>query len=121
KHRPRSEYIDVARSAVRYTCTRQLSDGAWRYGEEPKYQWIDNFHTAYNLDSLHRYWQATGDSDVKPAIDRGYEYFKRTFFETSGRPRYYHDRTYPIDIQCAGQAIDTFCLFSSWDTEALTH
>src|SRR5690606_32149329 len=28
KHRARSEYIDVARSAVRYTCTRQLSDGA---------------------------------------------------------------------------------------------
>jgi polysaccharide biosynthesis protein VpsJ len=119
KHRPRDEYRAVAREAVLYSCLRQQANGAWWYGEEPKYHWIDNFHTGYNLDSLKFYADATGDDTVRPHIERGYEYFKDTFFEASGRPRYYHNRTYPIDIQCAAQAIDTFCLFSDDDPAAL--
>jgi hypothetical protein len=119
KHRPRDEYRAVAREAALYSCLRQRPDGSWWYGEEPKYHWIDNFHTAYNLDSLKCYADATGDNTVRPHIERGYAYFKATFFETSGRPRYYHNRTYPIDIQCAAQAIDTFCLFADEDPAAL--
>ena len=91
-------------------CARQLPDGAWRYGEAPKYHWIDNFHTAYNLDSIRRYVDNTGDESFRPQLERGYSYFKSTFFEPSGRPRYYHNRTYPVDIQCAAQAIDILLL-----------
>ena len=113
------EYLRVARDAVNYSCSRQLSNGAWWYGEDPKYHWIDNFHTAYNLDSIRRYIESSGDDSFLPQLERGYEYFKNTFFEQSGRPRYYHDRTYPVDIQCAAQAIDTFCFFSDRDRSAL--
>lgn len=119
RHRANSEYVAVAREAVRYTCTRQLNDGAWWYGEEPKYHWVDNFHTAYNLDSLRRYCDYTGDDSFLPQLDLGYKYFKEIFFEPSGRPRYYHNRTFPVDIQCAAQAIDTFCYFSDRDPAAL--
>lgn len=119
KHRPNDEYREVAREAALYSCERQLPDGAWWYGEDPKYHWIDNFHTAYNLDSLKRYTESTGDDSFRQNLDRGYDYFKRVFFEPSGRPRYYHDRTYPIDIQCAAQAIDTFSFFTDWDPDAL--
>ncbi|HVK58624.1 MAG TPA: hypothetical protein VM735_07585 [Candidatus Kapabacteria bacterium] len=119
KHSPKDEYLEVARSAVQYTCSRQRPDGAWWYGEDEKYRWIDNFHTAYNLDSLKRYADGTGDRTYDPQIRRGYDYFKSVFFEDSGRPRYYHNRTYPVDIQCAAQAIDTFSFFSSEDPEAL--
>lgn len=120
KHRPNAEFIQVAREAALYSCTRQRPDGSWWYGEEPKYHWIDNFHTAYNLDSLKRYTDATGDDSFREHVTRGYDYFKRTFFDPSGRPRYYHDRAYPIDIQCAAQAIDTFSFFSDHDPEALS-
>ncbi len=119
KHCSKEIYRTAARDAVLYSCGRQRPDGSWWYGEDPQYHWIDNFHTAYNLDSLKRYIDATGDEEFHPALLRGYEYFKRTFFEPSGRPKYYHNRTYPIDIQCAAQSIDTFCLFSSADREAL--
>jgi hypothetical protein len=119
KHTGNKEYQAVARDAVRYSCHRQHPDGSWWYGEDPKYHWIDNFHTAYNLDSLQRYVDSGGDESVRPHVEKGYEYFKRTFFEPSGRPRYYHDRTYPIDIQCASQAIDTFCFFSDHDSSAI--
>ena len=55
KHTGNREYLEVARSAMEYSCSRQLADGSWRYGEDPKYHWIDNFHTGYNLDSLKCY------------------------------------------------------------------
>ncbi len=119
KHRKRPEYLETAREAVLYTCSRQREDGSWWYGEAPKYHWIDNFHTAYNLDSLKRYQDATGDDGFRVQVKRGFEYFKKTFFEDSGRPRYYHDRTYPVDIQCASQAVDTFAFFSDEDPESL--
>lgn len=119
KHRPNREYQFVARDAIEYSCRRQLADGSWWYGEDPKYHWIDSFHTAYNLDSLKRYIDCTNDQSFQSNLSRGYEYFKRVFFEDSGRPRYYHNRAYPIDIQCAAQGIDTFCLFSDEDPAAL--
>lgn len=121
KHRQRPEYLEAAREAVLYSCSRQREDGSWWYGEDPKYHWIDNFHTAYNLDSLKRYQDSTADENFRPQIKRGYEYFRNTFFEASGRPRYYHDRPYPIDIQCASQAIDTFSLYAEEDPIALDH
>jgi rhamnogalacturonyl hydrolase YesR len=119
KHRKRDEYLDVAREAMRYSCARQLNDGAWFYGEDEKYHWIDNFHTGYNLDSLKRYLDASGEDEFRGHLDEGYRYFKETFFEDSGMPRYYHDRTYPVDIQCCAQAIDTFTFFRDEDPGAL--
>ncbi|HRY51950.1 MAG TPA: hypothetical protein P5186_28300 [Candidatus Paceibacterota bacterium] len=120
KHTKNPEYLDVARQAVIYSCTRQRPDGSWWYGEDPMHHWIDNFHTGYNLDSLKRYIQCTEDTDFRPSLDKGYAYFKKVFFEDTGKPRYYHNRTYPVDIQCAAQAIDTFALFSDYDSEAIS-
>jgi rhamnogalacturonyl hydrolase YesR len=111
--------LDVARDAMDYSCSRQNPDGSWYYGEEPKYHWIDNFHTGYNLDSLKRYRDCSGDSHYDGHIRRGFGYFKRHFFESDGRPKYYHNRLYPIDIQCAAQAIDTLTFFSGEDDVAL--
>lgn len=114
-----AEALNVAKDAMSYSCSRQNSDGAWFYGEDPKYHWIDNFHTGYNLDSLKRYRDSSGDKSFDGPIRRGFDYFKRHFFEATGRPKYYHDRAYPIDIQCAAQAIDTLSFFSDEDPEAL--
>ena len=120
KHSPKDEYIETARQAALYSCDRQLDDGSWWYAESNNHHWIDNFHTAYNLDSLKRYAESTKDESFNKHIDSGYSYFKEVFFEEDGLPRYYHDRKYPIDIQCASQAIDTFCHFSDEDPEALS-
>lgn len=112
--------LDLAKQAMLYTCSRLRPDGSWYYGEADKYHWVDNFHTGYNLDSVKRYTQATGDRQFEGQMHRAYDYFKRTFFEPTGRPKYYHNQVYPIDIQCAAQAIDTLAFFSDTDPEALT-
>jgi len=111
----KKEYFDVAQQAMKYSCARQLSDGAWYYGEAPKFRWIDVFHTGYNLDSLKRYSDFAQDRSFEENLLRGYEYFMTRFFEKSGRVRYYFNKTKPTDIQCASQAIDTLSLFSDID------
>jgi hypothetical protein len=113
------EFLRVAKEAVIYTCSRQLSDGSWYYGEDPKYHWIDNFHTGYNLDALKCYIENAKDKTFEKNLKQGFDFFKNTFFESSGRPKYYHNRTYPIDSQCASQAIETLAKFSEYDESSL--
>ena len=37
------------------------------------------------------------------------------FIEPDGRPKYYHNRAYPIDSQCAAQSIETLAIFGQDD------
>ena len=114
-----NEMIKVAKDAMKYSCSRQLPNGAWWYGEADNLHWIDNFHTGYNLDSLKCYIENTGDKDYEKKLRKGFNFFKNNFFEDSGRPKYYHDRTYPVDSQCISQAIETLINFSNYDKESL--
>ena len=119
RHTNNAEYLEVARSAMEYSCSRQLPDGSWRYAEDPKYHWFDNFHTGYNLDSLLYYIKCTGDEEWSGQLRRGLDFFKNNFFEANGCPKYYHNRKFPVDSQCAAQAIDTLALFAHEDPSCL--
>jgi rhamnogalacturonyl hydrolase YesR len=113
------ELLKVAKEAMYYSCSRQNLDGSWYYGDEPKYRWIDNFHTGYNLDSLKCYIENTNDRDFDDNLRRGFSFYMGNFFEDDGRPKYYHNRAYPIDSQCASQAIETLSNFSDYDKSSL--
>jgi hypothetical protein len=119
KHTGEPELLDVARSAMLYSCTRQREDGSWWYGEDPKYHWIDSFHTGYKLDSLKRYLDSTGATEFSTCFAKGLRYYRDVFFESDGIPRYYHDKTHPIDIQCAAQAIETLAFCAENDPSCL--
>ena len=112
-------FIELAREIMRFCCSKQRPDGSWYYGEAPNNHWIDNFHTGYNLDALKCYIEVTGDDRYMSHLKKGFEFYKNHFFEETGRPRYYHNRTYPVDSQCASQAIDTLANFSEIGSEAL--
>ena len=119
RHTGDREFLRSAGSAMHYSCSRQLASGAWLYGEAPRYHWIDNFHTGYNLDSLYHYIQATGDQQYRPNLQRGLTYYKRNFFEVDGCPKYYHNRKYPVDIQAIAQSIETLSLLADLDAGCL--
>lgn len=105
------EALAAAREAMEYSCGRQLPDGAWYYAERPNCHWVDNFHTGYNLDSLKRYAGYSRDRTFDESLKRGLDYFCRTFILSDGFPKYYCQRAYPLDIQCASQAIETLVFF----------
>ena len=111
--------LELSQKALSYTAQHQRDDGSWHYGEATHFRWIDNFHTAYVLDSFKHYCDTVADSRFDDAMSRGYAYWKRTFFLSSGAPRYYNHKTLPLDIQCSSQAIDTLVFFRDRDKEAL--
>lgn len=112
-------YRELARRSMQYTAQYQRSDASWYYGEPENLHWVDNFHTAYVLDCFKHYGDCTGDHRFDDCFDRGYTYWKRTFFLSDGTPRYYDNKTLPIDIQCSSQAIDTLVFASNRDPEAI--
>jgi rhamnogalacturonyl hydrolase YesR len=115
-----SRYLELAKQSVEWTLADELPQHGFMYGAEEKYQWIDNFHSAYVLDALHLVRQTTGDDWVsKERFDACYAYWRDTFFLEDGTPRYYENSTYPLDIQCAAQAIETFAKLASHQPDAL--
>lgn len=105
KYTGNEEYKLLAQQSVKACCAGQRNNGAWVYGMLPVQNWVDSFHTGYNLDGLIAYQENTGDDSFSSYIEKGYKYYINNFFSSSGRPKYYDDCTYPIDIHCPGQLI----------------
>jgi hypothetical protein len=63
--------------------------------------------------------ESTGDKAYKDKFEKGLTFFTNYFFEPNGRPKYYHNRTYPVDVQCASQAIETLSNLNEYDDTAL--
>jgi hypothetical protein len=114
------ELIDLADRATRYVVNNQQPDGSWLYGTDPKQSWIDNFHTAYILFSLKRIVDISiRKNEFQPALERGYRYWKTTFFLADGWPKYYDHELYPADAHAAASAIVTFLECRELDDDAL--
>ena len=112
---------DLAIRAARYVVRRQHEDGSWAYGAGPGQLWVDNFHTAYVLLSLSRIMKCLrgGEIELKPALERGYRFWRERFFLADGWPKYYHDTLYPADAHAAATAIITLMELQELDREAL--
>jgi hypothetical protein len=99
--------IDLAQKTVKACCDMQQKDGSWVYGLLPVQNWIDSFHTGYNLVAIQAYQNCSGDNSFSSNLELGFKYYIENFFLEDGTPKYYHDRTYPIDIHCPGQLFVT--------------
>ncbi|HEX3744912.1 MAG TPA: hypothetical protein VHW09_13310 [Bryobacteraceae bacterium] len=119
RHTGADSYLDLARKSIRYTAQYQRPDFSWYYGEAKNLHWVDNFHTAYVLDSFKHYCGGTGDDSFAVNMMNGYQHWKNTFFLSDGTPRYYNNKTSPIDIQCSSQAIDTLVFYRDRDPDSL--
>jgi hypothetical protein len=109
------EFRDVALSLARYSDSCQRSDGSWLYGEAGTQQWIDNFHTGYNLCALQQIQSSLETSEFQSGIIRGFDFYRTHFLREDGAPRYYHNKTYPIDIHSVAQSIVTLLAFKKLD------
>jgi len=112
------EYLGLAHKAMVFLERGQLETGGWYYGRLRRQHWIDGFHTSYNVCALLDYQRITGDHAFKDAMLLGHRYYKATFFTGDGAPKYFHNRTFPIDIHACAQAILHFITFSSIDPQA---
>lgn len=99
--------IQEAKKSVSFCCKYQRQDGSWTYSTLPFHQWIDNFHTGYNLECISEYQKYSGDVSLKSNIENGLYYYLNTFFTTDGIPKYFNDKIYPIDIHASAQLVVT--------------
>ena len=114
-----ARFLGPALTVARRSASRQEPDGSWWYGEEPTQRWIDNFHTGYNLCALHAIGRYARTEEFSPSLRRGLAFYRQQFFCEDGAPRYFHDRTYPIDIHCVAQSIITLVELKDLDPDAL--
>ena len=119
KHTREERFLDAALKVARYSSTRQHVDGSWDYGEAPSQQWIDNFHTGFNLCALNSISRDTGTSEFESHIRRGFEFYRAHFFCADGSARYFHNRTYPVDIHCVAQSIITLMTLKHLDSDSV--
>lgn len=123
--------LDFAGKAVSYTINRQNENGSWYYGESrqekgywqkgengTEYQkdvryrgnvsYIDSYHTGFVLENISDFMKFIGDYSHIETIKKGVDFYENNFFLEDGTPKYFYDRTYPIDIHSSAQAIITF-------------
>jgi len=103
----KEKYRTPALNAARYSVRRQRADGSWVYGESDKYGWVDNFHTGFNLCALRSIGENGGGEDFERSLARGFGFYREHFFREDGAPKYFHDRTYPLDVHSAAQSLIT--------------
>jgi hypothetical protein len=100
------EHHELARKALNFVVRQQRPDGAWTYGAGESQGWIDNFHTAYVLQSIRRIADRLGTIyEIEEAFPTGKEYWLTRFFLDDGTPKYYDEQTYPVDIHSAAVAV----------------
>lgn len=106
--------LENAKKVISYVSKKQNKDGSWTYGSLPFHQWIDNFHTGYNLECISAYKLISNDSSFDTILSRGMEYYLKTFFKPNGVSKYYNNQTYPIDIHAPAQLIVTLSKFGNF-------
>jgi hypothetical protein len=94
-------------AATETTLAAQDAAGLWPYGERRDLRWIDNFHTAYILESLIDVERVFGLGSTQ--LRRGFVAWRRSFFSADGAARFYPDRDYPLEAHSYASAIDCLC------------
>lgn len=104
-------FLHPALQVARCSAKKQRADGSWLYGEAASQRWIDHFHTGYNLCALRAIAGYLGTNEFDSAIHHGFDFYRNHFIGADGAARYFHDRTYPIDIHSVAQCIITLLTF----------
>lgn len=107
KHTGQERFLTPVLKVTRYTVAQQHADGGWDYGEGSSQQWIDNFHTGFNLSALRWIGRTLETTEFEEAVSRGFQFYRSHFFREDGAVGYYHDRFYPIDTHCVAQSVIT--------------
>jgi rhamnogalacturonyl hydrolase YesR len=120
KHSSERKFLEPALKVARYSAGKQRADGSWHYGGSPTQRWVDNFHTGYNLCALRRIGQEAETGEFNRHISRGFEFYREHFFREDGAPKYFHDRTYPLDVHSVAQSIITLLELKDLDEANIT-
>ena len=103
---------EAATASARFVIDHQEDDGGWPYavGSDSR-TWRDHHHTGYVLECLSTYRSILSDRQFDSEIEKGWDHYRSSFFDSDHLPRYYDDRDGPLDATAAGQAFITLAQF----------
>ena len=99
--------VEQALRVARQSVNEQAVDGSWVYGARHHHQFIDGFHTGYNLEALCMLRSSLHTDELDACIRKGYRYYAETFFEADGTAKYYNSSRYPLDMHSFAQGVFT--------------
>lgn len=99
--------MELAINAANVSAFAQSTDGSWVYGTRAHHQFIDGFHTAYNLEALDIIRNELNIKDYDSIIEKGLMYYRDNFFLENGTCKYYNNNEYPYDMHSVAQALIT--------------
>jgi hypothetical protein len=110
--------------SVRFSTLDVSADGSWPYGTKPFHRWVDNFHTAYNIECLMHIGHYLETDEFVPVLKQVVDYYLAHLFTADGLPKYYNSRLYPIDIHVIAETMVLFqCMRRygmAWDNARMT-
>ncbi|MES9858154.1 MAG: hypothetical protein ABW166_16360 [Sedimenticola sp.] len=110
------ELVKNSIAAARETVKEQKDDGSWVYGTRSHHQFIDGFHTGYNLEALDILRRTLGTKEFDKSIGCGMDYYRVNFFLEDGTVKYFNNNLFPLDMHSFSQGILT--LLKVGDTQS---
>lgn len=110
-------FKELALRVARQSVAEQGSDGRWVYGSRHHHQFIDSFHTGYNLEALACINSSLATDEFSEVIERGLQFYREHFFGSNGEAYYYHNNAYPYDMHNVAQAVITLLRVGNTDAD----
>ncbi|MEE8484041.1 MAG: hypothetical protein V3S46_05540, partial [Nitrospinota bacterium] len=119
----KEDYTVLSKKLLDYVLKEQNEDGSWFYFEKgsvaEKENFIDSFHSAFILENLFEWATVEKDEGASTALEKGKDYFLRSFVNSDGSVNHFSKSHLPIkikaDIRSMAQSINCLALLSQKD------
>ncbi|MCK5116090.1 MAG: hypothetical protein KAR44_05790 [Candidatus Aegiribacteria sp.] len=111
-------YSSLATRACDYVVSRQSRDGSWVYGEADHWQWVDNLHTGFVLETLNSIVSMLSTDKYDDSIARGLNYYTDNLFEKDWTAKYFSSSKYPLDPHSTAQGAITYMELNRFNDNA---
>jgi hypothetical protein len=120
----RNDFVDLAKKAVNYTLSQVNPDGSIYYlgkeqAENPDEPDLDNYHSGFEIRTLHSIYLTTGDNRVEETVKNYLAFYLSSYFEEGEIPRIRPGDTYPVSIHSCSESIITLSILGRRYPECL--
>lgn len=81
------DYAKIAERNLDFVLETQKADGSWYYAVDQVRDFVDHYHTCFVMKALAKIQQLTGDERIRPALEKGVNYYLRNLFDVDGLPK----------------------------------
>ncbi len=81
------DYAQTAKRNLNFVLDVQQADGSWYYAVDQVRDFVDHYHTCFVMKGLAKIQQLTSDERIRPALEKGVNYYLHNLFDVEGLPK----------------------------------